>query len=145
MALCWRIRLWVVPAQAETARLSRLDQLRRAAEIQLASGTYAEAITSYQAVLSEVPEDPVAKAGLTRAQQLMAISKLYAQAQQALTAGDQAQATQLLEQIAAIDPNYRDAGSLLAQIKATQELRAALPGGCPGRSISEMERCGRSV
>ena len=115
-------QLWIVPAQAETARLARLDQLRRAAEIQLASGTYAEAIISYQSVLAEAPDDPVAKAGLTRAQQLTTIGQLYSQAQQALSAGDQAQATQLLEQIAAIDPNYRDAGSLLAQIKATQEL-----------------------
>ncbi len=115
-------QLWVVPAQAEIARLSRLDQLRRAAEIQLASGTYAEAITSYQTVLAEAPGDPVANAGLTRAQQLMTISQLYTQAQQALADSNQAQAAQLLEKIAAIDPNYRDAGSLLSQIKSTQEL-----------------------
>jgi hypothetical protein len=121
-AIVLAYQLWVVPAQAETARLSRLDQLRRAAEIQVASGTYADAITSYQAVLAETPDDPVAKAGLTRAQQLMTIGKLYAQAQQALAAGDQAQATQVLEEIAAIDPNYRDANSLLSQLKTTQEL-----------------------
>jgi tetratricopeptide (TPR) repeat protein len=113
---------WVVPVQAENARLARLDQLRRAAEIQVASGSYTEAIDTYQALLAEVPEDPVAKAGLTRVQQLIAINDLYAQATQALNAGDQAKAQQLLEKIAAIDPNYRDAGSLLAQIKATQSL-----------------------
>ncbi len=113
---------FVVPAQAENARLARLDQLRRAAEIQVASGSYSDAINSYQTLLAEVPDDPVAKAGLARAQQLVTISALYAQATAALKAGDQAQAQQFLEKIAAIDPNYRDAGSLLAQIKSTQDL-----------------------
>lgn len=113
---------WVVPAQAENARLARLDQLRRAAEIQVASGSYGEAIGTYQTLLAEVPEDPVATAGLARAQQLVKINDLYTQATAALNGGDQAQAQSLLELIAAIDPNYRDAGSLLAQIKATQSL-----------------------
>ncbi len=113
---------WVVPVQAENARLARLDQLRRAAEIQVASGSYAEAIGTYQTLLAEVPDDPVAKAGLARTQQLATVGSLYAQATAALNAGDQAQAQQILEKIAAIDPNYRDAGSLLAQIKATQDL-----------------------
>ncbi len=113
---------WVVPVQAENARLARLQQLRSAAEIQVASGSYTEAISTYQTVLAEEPEDPVAKAGLARTQQLVTIGDLYAQATAALNAGDQAQAQQFLEKIAAIDPNYRDAGSLLAQIKATQDL-----------------------
>src|SRR5512136_668251 len=113
---------WVVPVQAENARLARVDELRRAAEIQIASGSYAEAISTYQALLAEVPEDPVAKAGLARTQQLVTVGDLYAQATAALNAGDQAQAQQFLEKIAAIDPNYRDAGSLLSQIKATQAL-----------------------
>ncbi len=113
---------WVVPTQAENARLARLDQLRRAAEIQSASGSYTEAISTYQALLAEVPDDPVAKAGLARTQQLATVGDLYAKATAALNAGDKAQAQQLLEQIAAIDPNYRDAGSLLAQFKSTQEL-----------------------
>jgi tetratricopeptide (TPR) repeat protein len=113
---------WVVPVQAENARLARLEQLRNAAEIQVASGAYAEAINTYQALLVEVPEDPVAKAGLARTQRLVTIGELYSQATAALNAGDQAQAQQFLEKIAAIDPNYRDAGSLLAQIKATQDL-----------------------
>ncbi len=114
--------VWVVPAQAESARQARLDQLRRAAEIQLASGAYAEALTSYQTVLAEAPADPVATAGVTRTQQLMQVNQLYTQAQQSLAAGDQAQAAQLLTQIAAIDPNYRDSSSLLAQVKSTQDL-----------------------
>jgi outer membrane protein assembly factor BamD (BamD/ComL family) len=113
---------WVVPVQAENARLARIDQLRRTAEIQTASGSYTEAIGTYQALLAEVPDDPVAKAGLSRVQQLVTVGNLYAQAQAALQAGDQAKAQELLEQIAAIDPNYRDAGSLLAQFKATQVL-----------------------
>jgi tetratricopeptide (TPR) repeat protein len=113
---------WVVPVQAENARLARLDQLRQAAEIQVASGSYSEAISTYQTLLAEVPEDPVAKAGLARTQQLIMIGDLYVKATAALNAGDQAQAQQFLEQIAAIDPGYRDAGSLLAQIKGTQAL-----------------------
>jgi tetratricopeptide (TPR) repeat protein len=113
---------WVVPVQAENARLARLDQLRRAAEIQVASGSYTEAIGTYETLLAEVPDDLVAKAGLARTQQLVTVGALYAQATAALNAGDQAQAQQFLEQIAAIDPNYRDAGSLLAQIKATHDL-----------------------
>jgi tetratricopeptide (TPR) repeat protein len=113
---------WVVPVQAENARLAHIDELRRAAEIQVASGSYAEAISTYQTLLAEVPEDAVAKAGLARTQQLATVGDLYAQATAALNAGDQAQAQQILEKIAAIDPNYRDAGSLLAQIKSTQDL-----------------------
>jgi tetratricopeptide (TPR) repeat protein len=113
---------WVVPVQAENARLARLEQLRSAAEIQVASGSYAEAISTYQTLLAEEPDDLVAKAGLARTLQLVTINDLYAQATAALNAGDQAQAQQFLEKIAAIDPNYRDAGSLLAQIKATQDL-----------------------
>jgi tetratricopeptide (TPR) repeat protein len=113
---------WVVPVQAENARLARLEELRNAAEIQVASGAYTEAISTYQTLLAEEPEDPVAKAGLARTQRLVTIGELYAQATAALNAGDQAQAQQFLEKIAVIDPNYRDAGSLLAQIKATQDL-----------------------
>ncbi len=113
---------WVVPVQAENARLAHLDQLRSAAEIQVASGSYQEAISTYQTLLAEAPGDPVAKAGLARTQQLVTVGDFYAQATAALNAGDQAQAQQFLEKIAAIDPNYRDAGSLLAQIKATQDL-----------------------
>jgi tetratricopeptide (TPR) repeat protein len=113
---------WVVPVQAENARLARLEQLRNAAEIQVASGSYTEAISTYQTLLAEEPADPVAKAGLARTQQLITVGDLYAQATAALNAGDQAQAQQFLEKIAAIDPNYRDAGNLLSQIKSTQDL-----------------------
>jgi tetratricopeptide (TPR) repeat protein len=113
---------WVVPVQQENARLARLDQLRRAAEIQIASGSYGEAVSTYQTLLNEEPGDVAAQAGLTRAQQLAQVADLYARALQAMNNGDQAQAARLLEQLAAIDPNYRDAGSLLDQIKGTQAL-----------------------
>ena len=113
---------WVVPVQQENMRLARLDQLRRAAEMQIASGAYSDAVNSYQTLLNEAPGDVAAEAGLTRAKQLVEVADLYARAMQAMNNGDQAQAASLLEQLAIIDPNYRDAGSLLAQIKNTQNL-----------------------
>lgn len=113
---------WVVPVQAENARLARLEQLRRAADTQIASGAYADAVQTYQTILAESPDDPGASSGLTRAQQLQHLLDLYTQATQAMNSGNQAQANQLLQQISAIDPNYRDVNSLLSQIKSTQEL-----------------------
>ncbi len=113
---------WVVPVQAENARLARLENLRRAAETQIAAGDYAGAIQSYQTILADSPNDPSAGAGLTRAQTLDQLLKLYTQATQAINNNDQAQAVQLLEQISAINPNYRDVNSLLAQIKSGKEL-----------------------
>ncbi len=113
---------WIVPAQAEAARLARLDQLRQTAGVQIASGAYAEAIQTYQTILNESPNDTAATAGLARAQQLDHIAILYAQATQALNNGDSVGATKLLEEIAQIDPNYRDTNSLLNQVKAAQQL-----------------------
>ncbi len=115
---------WIVPAQAETARLARLDRLRQSAEVQIASGQYTDAAQTYQTILAESPDDAAAKSGLKRAQQLDRIAQLYAQATQALNSGDQAAATRLLEEIGTLDPNYRDTNSLLAQIKSTEQLGA---------------------
>jgi outer membrane protein assembly factor BamD (BamD/ComL family) len=116
---------WAVPAQAESARLARIDQLRQTAQVQIASGQYAEAAQTYQAILAEAPGDAPASAGLERAQQLDQASRLYAQASEALNAGNQAEAMRLLQEINALDPGYRDAASLLDQIKSTQALSAA--------------------
>ena len=116
---------WAVPAQAEAARLTHIDQLRRAAETQIASGLYVDAIQTYQDILVEAPDDPEASAGLARARQLEQAASLYAQATQALDAGDDAEAARLLAEISALDPDYRDTASLLDQIESTQALAAA--------------------
>ncbi len=116
---------FAVPAQAETARVARLEQLRQTAQLQIASGQYADAALSYQTILNEAPGDPQASAGLARAQQLEQVASLYAQATQALDAGNQEEAVRLLEEVQAIDPTYRDAASLIDQIQSTQELAGA--------------------
>ena len=115
---------WVVPAQAENARLAHIDEMRRLAVTQLASGQYADAAQTYQQILNEVPGDVEANSGLARTQQLQQVADLYAQATQAMNEGDNAGATRLLEQISQLDPNYRDTNSLLGQIKSTQALIA---------------------
>ncbi len=115
---------WVVPTQAENARLTRLDQLRRTGETQIASGAYSDAASTYQAVLAEVPGDPIASAGLSRAQQLGHLADLYAQATQALNAGKPGDALRLLTEISGIDPAYRDTNTLLSQLRSTQDLTA---------------------
>ncbi len=121
-AVYWAYQTFAVPAQVETARLARLDQLRRTGESQIASAQYAEAAKTYQEVLNEVPDDPEANAGLVRARQLEQLAQLYAQATEALGADNNAEAVRLLEEIDAIDPNYRDVASLLNQIESTQAL-----------------------
>lgn len=122
VAIFLAYQAWIVPAQAETARLAKFDRLRQTAEVQIASGQYADAAQTYQTILAEAPDDQAASAGLKRAQQLDRVAQLYAQATQALNNGDQAVATRLLEEIGTLDPNYRDTNSLLAQIKSTEQL-----------------------
>jgi hypothetical protein len=122
VAIYLAYQAWVVPAQLETARLARIDQLRQTADIQIASGQYADAAQTYQSILNEAPDDTTASAGLKHAQQLEQVAKLYAQATEALKNDQPAQAAQLLEQISQIDPNYRDTNSLLSQIQSTQAL-----------------------
>ncbi len=124
VAIFLAYQAWIVPAQAETARLAQIDRLRQTAEVQIASGQYADAVQTYQSILNDSPNDPIASAGLKRAQQLDRVAQLYAQATQALNNGDQATAANLLQEIATLDPNYRDANSLLAQIKSTEQLDA---------------------
>ena len=116
---------WAVPARTASARLVQIGQLRQAAQVQIASGSYAGAIKTYQTILAEMPDDPEAAAGLVRAQQLDQAATLYAQATAALNAGDQAEAMRLLEQINQIDRNYRDTASLMEQVKTTQALTQA--------------------
>lgn len=116
---------FAVPAQAESARLARADQLRQAAELQIASGQYADAVQTYQSILNETPSDPQASAGLTRAQRLEQVANLYAQARQAQDAGNQAEAVRLFEEVRALDPNYLDAASRLDDIQSTQVLAGA--------------------
>ena len=122
VAIFLAYQAWIVPAQAETARLAQIDRLRQTAEVQIASGQYADAVQTYQSILNDTPNDPIASAGLKRAQQLDRVAQLYAQATQALDNGDQATAAKLLQEIATLDPNYRDANSLLTQIKSTEQL-----------------------
>ncbi len=113
---------WVVPVQNENARMNQIDQLRRSAEIQIASGQYPDAINTYQQLLALSPDDQAAQAAIQRAQQLARIADLYAQANRALANNNTDVAKRLLQEIATIDPNYRDTNSLLNQIKATQDL-----------------------
>jgi tetratricopeptide (TPR) repeat protein len=119
---------WTVPAQAERARLDRLEQTRQVAEVQIASGLYADAIRTYQEILAAVPNDPAAMAGLARAQRSEQAAKLYAQATEAMNAGDQAKAMQLLEEINKLELNYRDSSGLMDQIKSTQALAESFDG-----------------
>ena len=116
---------YAVPARAEAARLERLEQLRQTAQTQMASGQYAQAMASYQAILQEAPDDPLAGAGLEQAKKLEQLGALYAQATAALDAGDDAKAMGLLQEINAIDPGYRDVAALTAQIKAKESLTEA--------------------
>lgn len=119
---------WTVPAQAERARLDRLDQMRQLAQVQIASGSYANAIQTYQDILAALPNDPEANAGLARAQRSEQAAKLYAQATEAMNAGDQDKAMQLLEEINALELNYRDSAGLMEQIKSTQALAGSFDG-----------------
>ncbi len=116
---------WAVPAQAEAARLSRIEQLRQTAQSQIASGQYAAAAASYEDILAEIPDDASASAGLLYAQQLEQAASLYAQATAALDAGDEAEAMRLLQEIRAIDPDYRNASSLIDEIKSAEALNQA--------------------
>ena len=74
------------------------------------------------AVRCTVADDQAAQAAIPHTQQLAHVADLYAQATRALNAGDSAGASKLLQEISAIDPNYRDTNSLLNQIKATADL-----------------------
>lgn len=116
---------YAVPAQVAAARLERLEGLRQTAQTQMASGQYAQAILTFQAILEEEPEDALASAGLEQARKLEQAGALYAQATTALGAGDDAEAMRLLQEINAIDPNYRDVATLMAGIKARESLTEA--------------------
>lgn len=115
-------QVWAVPAQVERARGARIERMRQTAQVQIASGQYADATLTYQDILTAAPDDPQAIAGLARAQRLEQAAKLYVQATEALNAGDQAKAMRLLQELEALEANYRDAASLVEQIKSTQTL-----------------------
>src|SRR3972149_5155347 len=70
---------YAVPAQVAAARLERLEGLRQTAQTQMASGQYAQAILTFQAILEEEPEDALASAGLEQARKLEQAGALYAQ------------------------------------------------------------------
>ena len=115
-------RTWGAPARSEGALRAQLESLRQTAQVQVASGQYADAIKTFQSVLAQAPGDPVAVAGLARAQQLEKVAGLYARAVEAMNAGNQTEAQRLLEEINSLDQNYRDTASLLDQIKSVQAL-----------------------
>lgn len=144
VAIYLAYQAWIVPAQAEAARLAKFDRLRQTAEVQIASGQYAAAGQTYQSILNEAPADQAAQAGLKRAQQLDRVAQLYAQATQAMDSGDQATATRLLEEISAIDPTYRDTNSLLAQIKSTEQLNTQYAEAERLRQAGEMLAAARA-
>ena len=52
VAIYLAYQAWIVPAQAETARLAKFDRLRQTAEVQIASGQYPEAVQTYQSILT---------------------------------------------------------------------------------------------
>ena len=144
VAIFLAYQAWIVPAQAETARLAKIDRLRQTAEVQIASGQYADAAQTYQIILNDTPDDQAASAGLKRAQQLDQVAQLYAQATQALNSGDQAAAARLLQEIATLDPNYRDANSLLSQIKSTEQLNGQFAAAEKLRQAGQLPEAARA-
>ena len=130
---------WAVPAQTASARLAQIARLRQSAQVQIASGSYAEAIRTYQSVLAQQPDDPEAAAGLVRAQQLERAASLYTQATAALNAGNQAEAMRLLDEISQLERNYRDTVSLMEQIKTTQALSQAYDDAVKSYETSDWE------
>jgi outer membrane protein assembly factor BamD (BamD/ComL family) len=135
--------VWAVPAQTASARLAQIARLRQSAQVQIASGSYADAIRTYQSVLAEQPDDPEAAAGLVRAQQLERAASLYTQATAALNAGNQAEAMRLFE-ISQLERNYRDTASLMEQIKTTQALSQAYDDAVKSYEASDWEAAAQS-
>lgn len=115
---------WLVPARVGRERATLLRQMHELARGCLAAGDYARAADLYEEILSEVPDDATAAAGLERSHDLQELAIAYDRALELTQEERWDEALQAWESILAADPNFRDVKHWTAQVEEQQVVRS---------------------
>lgn len=99
---------WLLPARAVQERATHLRELHQLARGYLAAGEYGRAADLYAEILSEMPDDDTAAAGLKRAEDLQELAIAYDRALQLTEDERWDEALQAWQSILAVDPNFKD-------------------------------------
>jgi outer membrane protein assembly factor BamD (BamD/ComL family) len=104
----------VSPARERKDTARQIESLRQEAQDRLQAGDWAGAQQVLGDLLTAVPGDPTAEAGIELSRQQEALDRLYADALSAQQRSDWQTALDLLRQIQAQEPGYRDVQQQIA-------------------------------
>lgn len=113
---------WINPVILQEFRVRQVTNLRNEADEAMATGDYAQARESLQALQSILPQDPQTIQDLRRVEQVERLSSLYSEAQASMAAENWDQALQALTELQSIDAQYRDLPQLLQDAKESQAM-----------------------
>lgn len=105
---------WLVPARTARDQLIHVRELHQLARGHAAAGEYDTAVSLYEEILDQAPDDDVARAGLRRARQLQSLADQYDRALSLTQEERWWEALWAWRLIRAQDPNFRDADYWLA-------------------------------
>jgi outer membrane protein assembly factor BamD (BamD/ComL family) len=113
----------VSPARDNKEEELHIEALKQEAQQRLASGDWSGAQQVLKEVLTIVPSDPTAQAGIALSQQQMELDRLYTDALAAQQQGDVQTALDRLRQIQAEDPAYRDVQQRIDAMQKVESLQ----------------------
>ncbi len=105
------------------------EALYNRGQASLAVGDYVAARQAFAELVRLAPNDPVAQAGLTRAEQLAAAAQAWKAAQEAIAAGDWAAAEVQLRAVLAVEPSRGDVNERLRYVEQQRQAAALFDAG----------------
>jgi len=108
---------WLVPAQTLRDEVTHLRELRELAKGYMAGGDYARVADLYKEILSQVPDDSTAAAGLERAEELQELAIAYDRALELTREARWDEALKAWQAILAVDSNFRDVKHWIAFVE----------------------------
>jgi len=99
---------WLLPARTLRYQVTHLRELRELARGYMAAGDYARAADLYKEILSQLPDDSTAAAGLERAEELQELAIIYDRALELTREERWEEALEAWQAILAADSNFRD-------------------------------------
>jgi len=99
---------WLLPARTLRDQVTHLRELRELARGYMAAGDYARAADLYKEILSQVPDDSTATAGLERTEELQELVIAYDKALELTREERWDEALKAWQAILAADSNFRD-------------------------------------
>jgi tetratricopeptide (TPR) repeat protein len=118
----WIRSRWLQPVRASQEEVRDRAQQLAQAQTYLAEQDYTAAREAFEALLAQTPGDERAQAGLQQLEQEIALDETYGRATGAIARLDWNEALRLLDELSAIDPEYRDVRKLQAVVREQQQL-----------------------